>query len=70
MALWGLRWHRDGRPDQWWEPKPQVKLWAFAASDKGAFVIVESDEQPHPDADLLTLPIPELGKHVPHASGA
>jgi hypothetical protein len=54
MALWGLRWERDGRPNQWWEPKPQVKLWGFAASDKGAFVIVESDQQPHPDADQLS----------------
>ena len=57
MALWGLRWHRDGRPDRWWEPKPHVKLWAFAASNTGAFVVVESDEKPHPDADLLSGPI-------------
>lgn len=53
MALWGIRWHRDGRPDIWWEPMPQVKLWAFIATNKGAFVVVESDAQPHPDADLL-----------------
>jgi hypothetical protein len=53
MALWGLRWHNDGRPHIWWEPKPQVKLWAFAASDRGCFVIVESDSKPAPDADLL-----------------
>ena len=54
MALWGLRWHNDGRPDRWWEPEPQVKLWGFAASPRGAFVIVESDEKPHGDADLLS----------------
>lgn len=26
MALWGLRWHNDGRPDRWWEPKPIPEL--------------------------------------------
>jgi hypothetical protein len=60
MAMWGLRWHADGRPDLWWNPKPQVKLWAFATSAKGAFVIVEADEKPHPQADLLTLTTQEL----------
>lgn len=54
MALWGLRYHRDGRPDTWWEPTSKVKLRIFAASETGAFVVVESDEKPHPDANLLS----------------
>lgn len=60
MALWGLQWQPDGRAALWWEPKPQIKLWAFAVSNRGAFVVVESDEKPHPDADLLTASLTSL----------
>ena len=38
------------------EPQPPVKLWGFGASSSGAFVVIESDEQPPPDADRLSGP--------------
>ena len=54
MAIWGIRYHFESSKELWIEPKPSVKLLAFAASPRGAFVVVESEHKPCEEADFFS----------------
>ncbi len=54
MTLWGIRYHVENPEALVFEPSPRVYLANFSASPKGAFVIVESETRPHPQADQIS----------------